>query len=315
MRTLLTGASGYVGLHVVRALLEDGQDVTALVRSPDRLGPFARDPRVTVFEADLEDDARVAAAFPGHDVCVHAALIWGDPASEPEARDVAVTARVFDAAGRAGLKRAIYVSSTAVHRPFAGEMSEDDPLHPTEIYGATKAAGEHGLRAACARHGMTGIVVRPGPVVGPPAFPGGSFRTPDRISEMVRAAMAGHPIEVASGEGRQFSEVAIVARALRILTQKDGPHPTYVCVDRDDLSWERVAQVVIASANSPSRLSILPRDASEPVPRFRTQRIDSLLGGPSNAEGALREHVGHLVRTAARGKSSGRPDKRVDRGR
>lgn len=75
---------------------------------------------------------------------------------------MAVTAKLFEAAGRAGLKRSIYISSAAVHRLFAGEMSEEDGFGAADIYGATKGAGELFLRAACARHQMTGVVVRPG---------------------------------------------------------------------------------------------------------------------------------------------------------
>jgi UDP-glucose 4-epimerase len=298
MRTLLTGAGGYIGLHVVRELLEDGHHVTAVVRSPGKLGPFARDPRLKVVEADLEDEARIATVLPGHDVCVHAALIWGEPGSELEGRDAAVTAKLFDAAGSVGLKRGIYMSSAAVHRPFAGEMCEEDRLRATDLYGATKAAGELSLRAACARHPMTGVVVRPGPVVGPPAFPTGSFRSPNRILEMVSAAAEGSPVAAVRGEGRQFSDVSTVARAVRLLTRTENPHPTYICVDRDILTWERVARMVVACLNSPSKVCVVPRDTSEPIPRFRTERVETLLGGPSNAEGALLEHIRHLARTS-----------------
>ena len=121
-----------------------------------------------VVETDPKHDARIAPVLAGHDVCVHAALIWGEPGSEFEVRDTAVAAKLFDAAGRAGLTRCIYISSTAVHRPFAGGMEKEDCLRPADVYGATKAAGELFLRAACAPGRMTGVVLRPGPVVGPP---------------------------------------------------------------------------------------------------------------------------------------------------
>lgn len=294
MRTLITGAGGYIGLHILRELLEDGQHVTALVRSPEKLGPFARRPRLTIVQADLEEGARVAAVLPGHDTCVHAALVWGEPGSELELRDVAATAKLFDAAGIAGTARCIYLSSAAVHRPFAGEMREEDELRTTDLYGATKAAGELFLRAACARYRMTGVVVRPGPVVGPPAFPGGSFRSPDRITEMVRAAAEVRSLTAPRGEGRQFTDVSTVARAVRLLTRTENPHPTYVCVDREILTWEEVARMVVACLDSSCSVCVVPRDDAETIPRFRTERIESLLGGPSDARGALLEHIRHL---------------------
>jgi uncharacterized protein len=68
MRTVLTGAGGYIGLHILRELLDARHEVTAVVRSPEKLGPFARHPQLTVVETDLEDAARIAQILVGHDV-------------------------------------------------------------------------------------------------------------------------------------------------------------------------------------------------------------------------------------------------------
>ncbi|HVL01380.1 MAG TPA: NAD(P)H-binding protein, partial [Dongiaceae bacterium] len=89
-----------------------------------KLCELATHPLLQVVEADLEDSVRIANELPGHQICIHAALIWGDPGSELEARDVAVAAKLFDSCAIAGISRCIYLSSAAVHRPFSGEMSE-----------------------------------------------------------------------------------------------------------------------------------------------------------------------------------------------
>jgi UDP-glucose 4-epimerase len=279
----------------LRELLEAGQHVTAAVRSPGKLGPFGQHPRLQVVETDMEDDARIVQVLPGHNVCVHAALIWGAPGSELELRDTAVTAKLFDAAGRAGLTRCLYISSVAVHRPFSSEMCEDDCLSTTDPYGATKAAGELFLRSACAGYHMTGVVVRPGPVVGAPAFLKGAFHTDDRITKMVADASEGRLIEAVRGEGRQFSDVSTVARVVRLLTTAENPHPTYICVDRDVITWERVARLVVGCLNSLSEVRVLPRDTQGPIPLFRTERLERLTGGPSGAEAALLAHIRHLA--------------------
>jgi UDP-glucose 4-epimerase len=298
IRTVLTGAGGYIGLHILRALVEARHQVTAVVRSPEKLGPFARHPQLNVVETDLEDVARIARVLPGHDVCVHTAIIWGDPGDEFEMRDTAVAAKLFEAAGNAGLTRCLYLSSVAVHRPFAGEMSEDNGLSATDLYGATKAAGELFLRAACAEHKMTGVVVRPGPVVGLPAFADGSLRTDDRIAAMVAAAAEGRAIEVVRDDGRQFSDVSTVAKAVRLLTTTENPQLAYICVDHDIITWERVARLVVECLKSRSEVRVLPRNAQEPTPRFRTERIERLVGGPLDATGALLAHIRHLARTS-----------------
>ncbi len=295
MRVLLTGASGYVGLHVLREMLERGHAVTAIVRSPGKLGPFAQAEGIIVVEADLDETARVARALEGQEACVHAALLWGAPGEELEMRDAAASARLFDAAGRAGVSRCVYVSSVAVHRPFTAEMSEEDGLGATDLYGATKAAGELVLRAACAQHGMSGVVVRAGPIVGPPAFPGASFRTDRRLEAMVAAAVEGRQIEVTEGEGRQLSDVAVVAKAARLLATEGAPHPTYLCLDREVLAWEDIARTVVAEVRSRSEVRVVRTPSAGPTPRFRTERIAALLGGVPGARSALAAHVRYLA--------------------
>jgi UDP-glucose 4-epimerase len=246
--------------------------------------------------ADINDDQRtLVTLMAGHDVCVHAALIWGDPGSELELRDTAVAAKLFDAAGTAGVTRCIYLSSVAVHRPFHGVMDEDTGLNSTDSYGATKAAGEVFLRAACATHHMSGVVVRPGPVVGPPAFAAGAFRSPNRIADMVVAASTGQTIDAGCGEGRQFSDVSMVATVVRLLTRRANPYPSYICVDRNVTTWERVARLVVRSMNSTSPVHTLPTDTEEPIARFRTERCEELYGAPASAEPALSAHIRHLA--------------------
>ena len=176
-------------------------------------------------------------------------------------------------------------------------MSEADCLSTADTYGATKLAGESFLRAACATHGMSGVVIRPGPVVGPPAFAGASFRSDRRIEAMVAAAMQARPLEVQRGEGRQFCDVAALAKLTRRLTTLENPHPTYLCVDAEIVSWEWIAHTIVACVGSVSEVRILP-SAAEPVPRFHTARIEELLGGPMDSRDALGAHIRHLAQAS-----------------
>ena len=299
MRIFLTGASGYIGLHILQDLLATGHEVTAVVRSSAKLGHFADDPSLHIVTADLAQPDFIPGVIQGHQVCVHAALLWNEPGSELELRDTAATARLFDAAGRAGVARSIYLSSVAVHRPFSDVMSEDERLSATDYYGATKGAGELFLRAACADHDMAGIVLRPELVVGPPAFEGGAFRSDRRLLNMVAAAQEARPLDVATGDGRQFSDIAMVSRVINLLARADEHHATYFCMDHAILSWEWIARKVVACLRSSSEVRLMPAVHNGSVPRFCTDRLDELLGEPSDARNALDAHIFHLAKLSS----------------
>jgi UDP-glucose 4-epimerase len=294
MRTFLTGASGYIGLHLLRELLQAGHSVTVAVRAKERLGALAH-PNVTVIEADLESDVDFASWVAGHDCCVHCAFIWGRPRSEFEVKDASVTAKLFDGCGVAGVKRCIHLSSVAVHRPFAGRMHEEDRICTNDYYGATKAASEMFMRAACATHGMEGVVIRPGLVVGPPAFHGASFRTDGRIARMVDEAMSCTPVVVPAEPARQFTDVSALVRIIRNLTVLDSPRPTYICVDREVIAWETVAEIILRASASTSQVRKSEKPVGRETPIFVTSRVEELEGRTLDARQALAEHIRCMV--------------------
>ena len=296
MHVLLTGASGYLGLHVLESLVAAGHAVTAVTRRPAMLGPWIDHPSIAVLEADLRDDGSVGRMVREHTACVHAALIWGEPHEDFELLDTRVAAKLFDAAGRAGVSRALYVSSTAVHRPFRERMTEADRLTTADVYGATKAAGELFLWAACSAHAMEGLVVRPGPIVGPPAFFGASFRSHSRLDRFVRAARSGDPIHVEEGVGRQFVGVRDVATVIAQLVTADGVSGPYLCVARALNSWESLARRIIARTRSTSRVVVEPRPAGKPVPRFDGGKLLAHLGVELESDDAMEAHLVHLER-------------------
>jgi putative NADH-flavin reductase len=65
MKFVVLGATGGIGLEIVRQAIEDGHSVTAFVRSPERLKPFGS--RITVKQGDLLNSAELANAISGHD--------------------------------------------------------------------------------------------------------------------------------------------------------------------------------------------------------------------------------------------------------
>lgn len=127
MRVFLTGGTGLVGSHVAERMRLEGNEVRALVRNAARASHLL-DAGCALREGDIADapDA-LARAMDGCDALVHAAALVGARATRDRYHDQNVlgTRNVLDAASRAGIARAVHVSSVAVYGPIEGRVSED----------------------------------------------------------------------------------------------------------------------------------------------------------------------------------------------
>ncbi len=165
MKALVTGGTGFVGRHLVEHLRAAGDEVTALVRSPQRAGPLAA-LGARLERGDLSDHAALARAVSGQDVVYHVA---GAVAAPSETAYLAGnrdgTANLVRAAGDAGTSRFVFVSSLAAagpSRPGVPHRGEVEP-HPVTAYGRSKLAGEAVVRASP----LAWTILRPPAVYGP----------------------------------------------------------------------------------------------------------------------------------------------------
>jgi nucleoside-diphosphate-sugar epimerase len=165
VRVAVTGGTGFVGTHLVRALVARGDSVAALARSPVA-GEALAGRGCRVVTGELEDAAVRAALLEGAELVFHVAGRTGAPTLD-EFRRVnrdlaAVVAR--EAAAR-GTSRLVLVSSLAVTGPAARGRSLDERSGPGPVtdYGRSKQEGEQAVRAS----GAPFTIVRPSAVYGP----------------------------------------------------------------------------------------------------------------------------------------------------
>jgi nucleoside-diphosphate-sugar epimerase len=151
MRILVTGGTGFIGHHVCRRLVERGDEVIALVRSPKKAASLP--PGVKLLEGDLTLFANPATVLPPCDVVVHlAAVIAADSLEQYEAINFVAVKDLLECIGRQSWKpaRFLFASSLAANGPSpAGhELTETDPLQPIDPYGDAKARAEPLVEAA-----------------------------------------------------------------------------------------------------------------------------------------------------------------------
>ncbi len=204
-RVLVTGGAGFIGRHLVSALLDQGHDVT----SADRHS--CTDQRASSVVGDLSDPAVLAEAVrPGTDLIVHLAAVTSvlrsvqDPVGTYEV-NVEVTAGLLELARQRGVD-AFLLGSTNVVAGDVGRatITEHTPLNPLTPYGATKAAGEMLLAAYSASYGMTGAALRLTNVYGP-----GMEAKDNFVPRLLRAARDGKGVQI-YGDGTQMRDLVHV---------------------------------------------------------------------------------------------------------
>ncbi|MGH9791417.1 MAG: hopanoid-associated sugar epimerase, partial [Candidatus Acidiferrales bacterium] len=173
MNALVTGASGFVGSHVARLLVERGDRVRVLLRPTSDVRAL-RDLAVQRVAGDLRDRASLVHALSGVDTVFHVAAdyrLWTRNPAEIYECNVTGTRNLLDAARDAGVGRFVYTSSVAtvaVHRP--GTLPDEDvDSRLDEMIGHYKRskflAEQEALQAA--QRGLPVVVVNPTTPIGP----------------------------------------------------------------------------------------------------------------------------------------------------
>ena len=170
MHVLVTGATGFTGGHLARALAARGDTVRALVRDPRRAADLASG-GIELATGDLTDRAALDRAARGVQVIYHIAAIYrqaGLPDAAYRAVNAAAVRSVIEAAASAGARRVVHCSTVGVHgdieHPPANETA---PLRPGDIYQVTKVEGEAIARAAAEDTGVEVTIARPSGIYGP----------------------------------------------------------------------------------------------------------------------------------------------------
>lgn len=257
-RCLVTGGAGFVGSHLVEALLARGARVRVLDDLSsgrlENLAAVAASPRLCFERGTATDPATVARLVGEADVVFHLAAlvgvrrVWEAP-EETLAVNVRSTQLVLDAAVRHGT-RVLFTSSSEVYgKGAAGPLREDAPLFVGAddsrrwSYAASKAFGEWMAAAHARAHGLEAVCVRLFNVVGPRQRAEGGMVLP----RFVEQALRGEPLSV-WGDGTQtrtFLDVRDTVRALVSLALGATPRQgVYNVGGTEELSVLALAELV-----------------------------------------------------------------------
>lgn len=257
MHVLVTGATGFVGSHLVPLLLAQGHRVRAAVRTPGATVAGAE----TVAVGDLGPDTDWSAALAGIDAVAHLAArvhVMRDKATDPLAEfrqvNTAGTRRLAEAAAGAGIRRFVYISSIKAVVDESRDRAVDarTPAEPHSPYGRSKREAEEALAEIAAGSALEPVVLRPPLVYGPGV--GGNFRT---LMTLIRR---GVPLPLGRVENRRsLLYVGNLADAIAVcLDHPDAPGRSFLLSDGLPLPTRDLVERLAAHLGRPARLWDVP---------------------------------------------------------
>ncbi len=300
MRIAITGATGFLGRHIVNHLTARGHSCRCWFRPGADRGGFENTDAVEWIPGHLDDPSSAEELARGSQALVHAALhrpgagfrgAEGDPVDFVQV-NVVGTIRLIEAARRAGVARFIFIATCAVHELILEDrpLDEAHPLWPTSHYGAHKAAIEKFVHSYGFGQRYPICSLRPTGIYGL-ARPASA----SRWFELVRQVMRGERIDTARG-GKEV-HARDVARAVEILLLADPDRiagQAYNCYDMY-VSEQQVATIARAITGS---ASVIEDRAKGPRHQIDTRRLRALgmtFGGLPLLEDTVRALVAAAV--------------------
>lgn len=257
MRILVTGASGFIGRHVVADLTTAGHEVTTLHRGAPLTGSLSGGPPIPHLQLDvLADEARQAAAK--MDAVVHLAGRGDVQASYQEPREFGMlnaggTLNVLEGARESGA-HVILASTQRVYLPHDSPIPEDAPLGPADPYAMTKLVAEQWCRMYAEHLGTPTTVVRLFSVYGPGQVGQGNSGV---VGIFLERARRGEPLSVHADQQRDLTWVGDVARGIRLVLERppaSGTSNLYNLATGVGTTLYQLAQEVCVAVGSSSEI-------------------------------------------------------------
>ncbi|MBI4601982.1 MAG: NAD-dependent epimerase/dehydratase family protein [Planctomycetes bacterium] len=270
-RAFVTGAAGFIGANLVRALLADGFHVRALVRLGSDLSSL-EGLDVEIVEGSLLDGEGLASRMEGCAACFHLAARISGSADELRSANVEGTRAVLTAAVRAGCRAVVHTSTLGtLARPDGSPARETDSLllPGASGYVRSKHLAEQEARALASR-GAPVVIVHPSAPVGP--FDKTPTVTGRRILEVLRGKL---PRWIAG----RINHVAVrdVARGMILAAERGVPGTSYLLArEGGDLSRDELVALVAGAA----RIEPPARRGARSLLGWLRRRRSAEAGGP-----------------------------------
>ena len=175
MNIFLTGGTGYIGSHLINALISNGHKVHALVRNLEKASPLTKD-GLKLFKGDICDIESIKEAMKGCDQVYHVGgntSIWEKDSSKYFTINVEGTRNILDVSLDLKVKRVVFTSTAGVIGPSYGGVVTEEKCRQVEFfneYESSKAMAESLVKSYVIEKNLDAVIVSPTRVFGPVLF-------------------------------------------------------------------------------------------------------------------------------------------------
>jgi nucleoside-diphosphate-sugar epimerase len=287
VRAFLTGGTGFIGGRVARKLRARGDDVSALVRSPEKASDL-RELDCELVEGDLSSTEAIRQGAEGADAVIHAGAVYkvGVPSSEFEGMydaNVHGTERVLDAAVAAGVDRVVYLSTVNVFGNTHGRVVDEDYRRDESdgflsCYDETKYRA-HEVALDRVGKGAPVVIVQPGGVYGP----GDHSEVGNMITQTAKGKLR---MKAFPETGLNLVHVDDVADGILLALDGGEVGESYVLGGEISTMGDLVDKVADLSGQKPPRLTLPPLMAKLSAPLGPI--VGPAMGFPPNLREAIK---------------------------
>lgn len=249
MKTLVTGATGFIGRHLVKTLVEQGRNVICLVRKTSNAN-YLKDLGAELFYGDVLDKDSLKGITRDVNIIYHlAGEVYSQRNKDYYLVNTNGTKNVLEMCRRNIIEKFIYLSSIAATGPIRKKgdlLNETTPYRPITPYGKSKCLGEKLLKEFSEKYGLPSLIIRTSTVYGP------GVNTASRVFMFLERIDKGTFRII--GDGTNEISLCYVDNLIHGILLAEGRqisgHSTYIIADCKSYTIKEVSQKIAAELNT-----------------------------------------------------------------
>ncbi len=295
MKILLTGGTGFIGSYVAFNLSKKHK-ITILARNPKKIPAFSSIPSIKLKKFDLKNYKFFKNFCKNYDCLILIALGWGKTGPLMIQNETLPQVFMIETAIKAGIKKIIFTSSTAVLGNIIEDKNENSKPEPSDFYGSTKASVELFINAYSNNYRTVSInVIRPGYTFGNPVISGALMEPDNRFRNIIKKVKNNKVVEIIKNDGTQFIWASDLAKIYEKIIESKFKNEIFFGLSQNFITWEQIAKWAFEFSGKKPKIKLKNLGWSKKPPIYSVEKIKKYFGLSFNSEEKIKEHIKYLL--------------------